>query len=394
MHNIDENEVLRDALSTLKDEVPPMPEGLHAAWMQQVTEDAREKRTDKRLTRKTLTQFLSFAAAMVFIVGGTLLTRDEIEQSTRDGNAGGYALTNVKSRSAEAGAGAPQFAEDDAMEYAAVVAENEALGVAAATSEEWDAAMARSYDAGAEPEGLETANALSADAAVPAEKKIIRSASMTIQTSAYEVSLSSLQALCEAEGGWIEYISEDQNSSTGLRTAWLTLRIPQVALDAYLTSSSDCGRVTSKSQSATDVTASWQDTRRRLDTQLALMAQLESLVPESATLADLLALEAQMAETQYKIDTLQESLRETDRHVTYSTVTIHLREETAPALTDGTVSLGERLSAGLRIGFDAIAAFFQDALVFVAAALPSIGIVAGVAVIVLIVRRITRRKKS
>ena len=74
MHNIDENEVLRDALSGLNEDVPPMPEGLHAAWMQKVEDDQMEKKT----TRKSITRFLSVAAAMVFVVGGTLLTKDTL----------------------------------------------------------------------------------------------------------------------------------------------------------------------------------------------------------------------------------------------------------------------------------------------------------------------------
>ena len=77
MHNIDENEVLRDALSGLNEDVPPMPEGLHAAWMQKVEDDQMEKKT----TRKSITRFLSIAAAMVFVVGGTLLTKDTLSSA-------------------------------------------------------------------------------------------------------------------------------------------------------------------------------------------------------------------------------------------------------------------------------------------------------------------------
>ena len=49
MPEIDKNEVLRDALSGLNEDVPPMPEGLHAAWMQKVEDDMNETRTEKYL---------------------------------------------------------------------------------------------------------------------------------------------------------------------------------------------------------------------------------------------------------------------------------------------------------------------------------------------------------
>ena len=89
MHNhIDDNEVLRNALSGLNEDVPPMPEGLHAAWMQKVEEDKMEdKRIEKARSRKAFTRFLSIAAAMVFVIGGTLLTRDDLERQARSDKA-------------------------------------------------------------------------------------------------------------------------------------------------------------------------------------------------------------------------------------------------------------------------------------------------------------------
>ena len=72
MPEIDKNEVLRDTLSGLNEDVPPMPEGLHAAWMQKV----EDTKMEKTRTLKTVTRWLSAAAAMVFVIGGTLLSKD------------------------------------------------------------------------------------------------------------------------------------------------------------------------------------------------------------------------------------------------------------------------------------------------------------------------------
>lgn len=371
MHNIDENEVLRDALSGLSEDVPPMPEGLHAAWMQKVEDDMEETRIEKTRTRRSITRFLSVAAAMVFVVGGTLLTRDSLESEHRDKVYQSAVMEN----------GSLKYAADSASGMYSTAYANDYAVEEAADAEFTMAApkmMAR---------GVTTS---STSVPAQADKKIIRTASLTIATQTFEDSLNALKSACEDQGGWIESSSENVNSYSGLRTAYLTLRVPQDSLDTYLDGADGLGRITSRSESAQDVSASYQDTQTRLDTQLALMERLQALITESGDLSDLLALESQIADTQYQIDSLQSSLNRTDRQVTYSTVDVTLKEEKVVELTDTTVSLGERIKSAIQVGWEALSDFLQDMVVFLVAALPFIAIVVVVIIVVKIIRK--RRK--
>ena len=402
MHNlnIDENEVLRNALSGLNEDVPPMPEGLHTAWMQKVEEDMEEKRIEKTRSRKGVIRFLSIAAAMVFVIGGTLLTRDDLRRRTTleaAYNQLADSNNNLEIRASYADEFKLTLAayEDSEATMDWVKAAPQTAAGAYTVS---NVAMTRSTAGIAEPEMAMNDTVVAEEAVVMektgmTDKKIIRTASLTIQTQTYETSLTNLRALCEADGGWVESSSESVSSATGLRTARLTLRVPQSGLDGYLAGAEQLGRITSRSESATDVTASYQDTKARLDTQLALMARLQALITESADLSDLLALESQIADTQYLIDSLQSSLNTTDRQVTYSTVSVTLREEKAPALTDTSVSLGDRLAAAVRMGCEGIVTFAQDALVFILAALPYLAVVAVIIGGVVIIRKLRRRNK-
>lgn len=366
MHNIDENEVLRDALSGLNEEVPPMPEGLHSAWMQKVEADMNEKRTEQTRTRRSYTRFLSIAAAMVFVVGGTLLTRDSLKPMSDTG-------TNHKRNANTEIAGYSYTSDED-------FAVDEGAKAESATPM---LAMTR----GAGNDAIEENGSARS---MPEEKKIIRTASMTIATQTFEDSLATLRSGCEGQGGWIESFSENTSRSTGLRNAYLTLRIPQDLLDTYLADMDSLGRITHRSESAQDVTASYQDTQTRLNTQLALMERLQHLITESGDLSDLLALESQIAETQYQIDSLQSRLKNTDRKVNYATVTVTLQEEKTVELTDGTVSLWDRIFSAVQVGWDALVTFLSDMVVFLMAALPFIAIAA----VFLIVIRIVRRRKK
>ena len=364
MHNIDANEVLRDALSGLNEDVPAMPEGLHAAWMQKV----EDTKMEKTRTMKTVTRWLSVAAAMVFVIGGTLLTKDGLDSATLRSTQAYQSDANGSMVFGTAYANDYKYAADEAVEEESSMDTGVMLTMARGTS-----TMAAKESAPA-----------------PAEKKIIRTASMTIATQTFEDSLNALKSACEGQGGWIESSSESTNSYSGLRTAYLTLRIPQDSLDAYLAGTEGLGRVTSKSESAQDVTASYQDTQTRLNTQLALMERLQALITESGDLSDLLALESQIADTQYMIDSLQSSLNSTDRQVSYSTVNVTLKEEKTVELTDTTVSFGERILSAVAVGWEAFTGFLGDMVVFLVAALPFMLIVA---VVVIVIKLIRRRRK-
>lgn len=378
MPDIHENEVLRDALSRLNEDVPPMPEQLHAAWMQKVEEDMTEARIEKTRTRRGVTRFLSVAAALVFVVGGTLLTKDDLGGALSPKNADSQSPDTVSLMStAVANDGLYDYMEDAEADFA--------LG------EDYTTAM-YGADLGtgtAAPRSRMAEDEAGDPLAAAAEKKIIRTASMTITTQTFEDSLNALKASCEQQGGWIESLSENVNSYSGLRTAYLTLRIPQSMLDDYLAGTESLGRTTSRSEASQDVTASYQDTRTRLNTQLALMDRLQALITESADLSDLLALENQIADTQYQIDTLQSSLNATDRKVDYSTVSITLKEEKTAPLTETTVSFGERVVSAIQVGWECLVNFLGDMAVFLVAALPFILIVV---IVVIIIKLIKRRK--
>lgn len=382
MHNIDENQVLRDVLSGLYEEIPPMPENLHAAWMQKVEDDMEEKRTQKTRTFKTLTRWLSVAAAMVFVIGGTLLTGDSLYggsdslafQSTTVSNAD--MKRTVDTATSMYGTA---YANTYGLEYAEEDGAMMDMGAGDTVSGMMLTSSARST-------GTDTAMAEKASV----EKKIIRTANMTITTQTFEDSLRSLKDACTGFGGWIESASESVSSYTGLRTAYLTLRVPQSSLDAYLNGTSELGRITNKSESAQDVTESYQDTQTRLATQVALMARLQALITESADLSDLLELENQIADTQYQIDRLQSSLNSTDRQVSYSTVSITLKEERTVELTDTTVTFGERISSAIQVGWGRLIGFLSDMVVFLVAATPFIIIIMAV---IIVIRMIIRRRK-
>ena len=370
--HFDENEVLRQCMSPLNEEVPDMPENFHAQWTALVKEDAmKQEETRKVAPMRRWTRILSVAAALVFVVGGTLLTKDSLSpartsapQSLADSYDYDYdTYTSDVGYSEEAGSG---------VRTMMVGAANDAMP---------EAASAKSA----------SAKSASAKSAVAEDKKIIRNVSLTIKTSAYDDSMASLTALLSQYGGYLESSSEYTNNRD-LRTASLTLRIPADSLDAFLSNTGELGRITSRNMSSTDVTANYQDTAARLENQKLLLARLQALTDTAGDLSDLLALETQLADTQYTIEQLESALADTDQQVNDATVRVTLNEEAQPDLRDETVSLGERIRGALSTGWNAFVSFLQDCVVFLTAALPFIAIVAVMAIVIIIIRKAKKRK--
>lgn len=338
--NTENKDFLLEELAALNEEVPPMPEDFHQGWIKKVEKDMANKQ--KKPMTTVVTRILSAAAALVFVVGGSLMAQRSLDLS-----GGGEQNTAV------------QFARSTSMGSAAY--------------DSYDSGAGDMVSYGKNNVMLTSDMAVEESGPAAAEKKIIRTASMTIATQEWETSFDALKALCTDMGGWIASASEN-TASSGLRTAYLTLRVPSERLDEFLESSSGAGRVTRRDESATDVTESYQDTQARLNTQQALMARLQALVTEAASLSDLLALEAQIADTQYMVDSLQSSLNATDRQVDYAAVDITLKEEKPSAVTEEDISLMERLGLALEAGFEAFGDFLEGAAIFIVTALPFAGV--------------------
>lgn len=361
-----ELDALHSELNDYAANVPPVPKAFHSRWTAAIRnekqEDGTESNQDRKIpARRQWTRVLSVAAALVFVIGGTALTRDRLSGDTL--------------RSA-----APAAKYDDTYDsYGWSGSDNGVMMARTMASSE--------YTAYAEEDAVEAADTASVS-------KIIRTASLSVTTRAYDESQSAIRALCEELGGYIASSSERTAGTNALRTLNMELRIPSAQLDAFLEGMSGTGRVTSRSESMEDVTDSYQDTQSRLATQQALLARLQSLVTDAASLEELLALESQIADTQYTIDRLTQSLLSTDRRVSYATVTLTLREEKPGDTAITQPSFTERLSDALEAGLTAFADFMTDAALFLVASLPFLAVVALIALGVYLARRRIRRGKK
>ena len=235
----------------------------------------------------------------------------------------------------------------------------------------------------------------------PAENpdKIIYSADVTVETTDFEAGLSGVDALVKQYGGWVEsssingsnyYDSARGNQKT--RSASYTLRIPSARFQELLGSLSDLGNVPYSHVYTENVTARYYDTQARLTAYSAQETRLLEMLDLAETVEDVIAIEEKLTEVRYEIESLQSTLNNWDRHVSYSTVNLNLNEvrEYTPE-PQVKITFWDRLGEALADGFDGAGEF----LLLLVSMLPVLLILAVIALILFwIIRRIVRKAKE
>lgn len=320
-----------------------LPESFSSGWRQMIREEWNMKENTGK--NKAWKNWIAAAAALVFVVGGTLLTRDM-----------------------------PAL---DAAPKPSVLYSRSANGTGGI--------MANGYE-------MDTASmkqAAAGESSSPQEAKIIRTASFSLKTEKFDEQLAQVQQLVADVAGRVEYLSTYGDLAAGdLRTASLTLRIPSARLDEFLAGAQGIGRVTSLQQQVQDVSDSYYDVQSRLETQQKKMERLTALMDLADDVSDLVEIEAAIADTQYWIDHYTAQLQSYDGRVDESTVRVTIDEVYTQESEEA--SFGQRIAAGIEASLKNGGKFLGDAAVFVVSAAPWL---ACAAVIGGIIALIFRRKR-
>ena len=232
------------------------------------------------------------------------------------------------------------------------------------------------------------------DGETPAEnpEKIIYSSDVTVETTDFDASLAKIDELMAACGGWVESSSVNganyYNKSRGFtstRSANYTLRIPSERFNELMNSLSSLGNIPYTHTYTENVTAQYYDTEAHLLAYQTQEARLLEMMEKAETVEDIVILEDRLTELRWRIESLQSTLKNWDRRVSYSSVYLELREvqEYTPEAVMK-ISYGQRLWRSLKDGLKGVAEFFEDLLLWFVGALPSLVILAA---LVLVLRR-------
>jgi hypothetical protein len=216
--------------------------------------------------------------------------------------------------------------------------------------------------------------------------KIVRDGTiaLSVPDGSFVAKQARVVAIAHANGGFV-LSSQTEGSTTGT----LTIRVPAAHFDDAIGQVGALGTVESSSVTGKDVTNEFIDYRAHLQNLIGRRTVLRSLLARTTTIGESLTVMNELEDVQLQIDQIEGQLRFLNDQVAESTLTVDLREQSAPAgetrTNDGiqNPSLARALDRAIQ-GFFGILATIIVGLGYLLPLAVIAGLVAGV---VMLVRR-------
>lgn len=231
-------------------------------------------------------------------------------------------------------------------------------------------------------------------------EKIIYSADATLETTEFDYSIEEIRALVKELGGFMESSSISGNNyysisrgNTGGRYASFLIRVPSDKFSVLTGSLSEFGNVPYCNTYMQNVTMEYYDVQSRLEAYKTQEARLLEMLAVAKSVEDMLAIQQQLTDVQYEIDSLTGQLRYYDHQVNYSTVSLYVSEVTKytpePTIT---LTYWERMTRGFSESLKDVGEFFQDLFLWFVTSLPwLVPLAAAVVLIVWLIRRSVKK---
>ena len=192
------------------------------------------------------------------------------------------------------------------------------------------------------------------------EQKLICTAQMEMETTAFEEATSALADLTEQFGGYFESSSIGKRGS-GSRWADYTIRVPAERYQSFLNQAGELCHETWRSTTQEDVSEAYYDTEGRLKTQQIKLERLQKLLSQAENMEDIITIESAISETEWNIEDLSGTLRHYDALVDFATINVHVSEVYKYSDTEELPeNFGDRLSSAMSRGWHSFVNGMED----------------------------------
>ena len=223
---------------------------------------------------------------------------------------------------------------------------------------------------------------------------------MSIQTKDFDTLLANINSGITQYGGYVESSRSDgQKSSTySSRHAHITARIPASDTDTFIAGfQGEHVNVISREESSEDVTLSYVDTESRLSSLRAQKQSLEALYEKAESISEITYVQKELTSVISEIEAYEATLRQLSSLVSYSTVTLDIREVEVYTEPEE-LTFGQEITQGFKNSLDNVGSFFRWVAVRLVSDIPylAIWIPLGGAVLafILIIKRSRAKKRA
>ena len=138
-----------------------------------------------------------------------------------------------------------------------------------------------------------------------------------------------------------------------------------------------------------NISAQYYDTQARMENYLAQEKRLNELLEKAENVTEVIEIERELTEVRYKIESLQGTLKNWDRQVSYSTINLNVSEVVEYTPSESR-SFGQKLADAFKNGWKV----FLDFLLVLAEALPVILFIILIAAAIVVIAVKARKKRK
>ncbi|MFL6336567.1 MAG: DUF4349 domain-containing protein [Pyrinomonadaceae bacterium] len=192
----------------------------------------------------------------------------------------------------------------------------------------------------------------------PAERKIIRNATLTLEVEQPSKAMQRIASVAEARGGFV--VTSDSRQQTGVKgerayeVITVEMRVPAAQFEATLNDIRAAGgSVTAQKITGKDVTEEYIDLEARLRTQRALEEQMSQILKRADEIEDVIKVQDKLTAVRTEIERIEGRRRFLENQASLSTITVTL-EPPAPLI--GTTGFFRSVGTAFGEGVDIAAA--------------------------------------
>ncbi len=211
-------------------------------------------------------------------------------------------------------------------------------------------------------------------------RKIISTASLTLEVKSVEKAFTDITKIVEANQGFIS--GSSTYNTGGSKNGQMIIRVPQKNFYSTIEQIDALGTEKSRQISGQDVTEEWIDVGARLDNLKKQESRFQEILKNASTVKDVLEVERELERVRGEIESLTGRMNYLNQSVEMSTITVNVME---PAPIAGE---GWGITDALREAATGFIGSVNGLIVFIGYILP---IVVFIALIVLLARWVKRK---
>lgn len=226
------------------------------------------------------------------------------------------------------------------------------------------------------------------------QQKLVYTSRLTVDTTEFDAYADAVRQKVSELGGYIEQSEVSGDAENGGRSLYMTIRVPAEKRNELTDTAKSNAKVRSQSESVEDVTLEYVDVQSHIEALQTEQQTLLGLLEKADSIDTTLAIQNQLTEVRYQLESYSSRLKVMQNQVDYSTLELSAYEVTRVTATEKDTFL-IRLKDRFVGSLTALGNGCENVVLFILGGLPILA-VCGVllAVIVLLVRRVRKNRKT